>query len=684
MRPSAYSVAYSSCIALVLSFAAAPVCRASTLSLRNSAVVLDAGEASYVHHTVEEFRRQIKAITGTAPALHYDLNQVGPNAGTIVVIGRTMADRLAHDPGGLPRITGQEPGPQGFVLKALSPAAGKPVILAAGSDSAGTNYAVMELRQRVLESASGLSVEASLNVRETPVSKVRGLYLHQHWRYNYPYAAWSWTVEDWKRALDIAAYLRVNLVLLWPHMDMLAPPLNAPEQDYLSDVRAIVDYARRKRGIEVWLVEPANILLDAPDAKRVPLENRDYYAWAHSAGVSRAGHAYKPGAAQKNPGDPRDLAALLANREALYRLVPNADGYGYIDMDPGGYPNSPSSEFVDLYVENRKLLNRYHERPREAKLFYWVAGGWGRGTKDENVRETLRAFEQRVPGPWELLFYPAHRKTIQELGYGSRAILFPYNIIEREPSFPLTNLNFEAIRQVDSSGMKGVIANSQSYLLQLPNLFHLLRGSWSREVRSAAEPVLLGSLAKLVYAERHSFLAQGWEQLGRPGSREASAAAEQVREALHGRLGRLGVLGEYLFPASDQVLRDLAVMLRIHARAETVRELAAAGASEKELSQAVAAYLRELLDWQRVNGFFGTYAVNRQVIFDKFNNGPDTRAVSKAWAEFARRRQDRASLEAGITDVLRSAGYTEWIVGSMAGQLFGGYREKTEFDLDVP
>ena len=307
------------------------------MSLKNSEVVLEAGEASYVHYAVEEFRRQVERITGSAPALHYDLRDVTPNAGALVVVGRGMAARLAQGWESVPRITSQEPGPQGFLLKTLTGAGRPPVIVAAGSDSVGTNYAVLELRQRVLAASSGPFVPDSLDVRETPASKVRGLYLHQHWRYRHPYAAWSWSVEDWKRAFDIAACLRVNLVLLWPHMDMITPPLSVAEESYLADVREIVDYARRKRGIEVWLVEPANVLLDTPEARRLPMESRDYYVWAHSAGTSRDGRTYKPGPALKNPGDPIDLAALMANREALYRRVPNADGYGYIDMDPGEY-----------------------------------------------------------------------------------------------------------------------------------------------------------------------------------------------------------------------------------------------------------------------------------------------------------------------------------------------------------
>ena len=348
-------------------------------------------------------------------------------------------------------------------------------------------------------------------------------------------------------------------------------------------------------------------------------------------------------------------------------------------------PNSPSSQFVDLFVENRRLLDRYHERPREAKLFYWVAGGWGRGTKDENVRETLGALERRLPGPWELLFYPAHSATIHELGYDSRAILFPYNIIEREPSFPLTSLNFEAIRRVDASGRKGVMANCT--ILPASTAEHLSsygRGM-GRKVQATEDSALLDSLARLIYPEQHQVLAQGWEQLRKPGSREAESAEERILEVVRGRhTGRLGIIGEAIFPDPDQVLRDLAGMLRIHSRAEAVRELAEGGASEREFRQATVEYLRELLEWQKVNGFFGAHAVNGQVIFDKFNNGADTRVVSKAWASFVRQRPDRKTLEPGVVDALRSAGYRDWIVRSMAGQMFGGYQEKGESDMDVP
>jgi len=659
---------------------------AADISLRNCAVVIDAGEPSYVRFTVEELRRQVKAGTGASPDLYYDLNDAKRQPGTLVVVGRAMAGRLAQDISGAPRITDKEPGPQGFVLKTLQPtASNRPVVLAAGSDSVGTNYALMQLRQLLIESPSGLSMSAAQDLNEKPDYQVRGLYLHQHWRYNNPYAAWSWSVEDWKHALDVAAYLRVNLVLLWPHMDMMAPPLDVAERDYLADLREVVDYARRKRGLEVWMVEGPNVLFDAEAVKRLPLDSRDYYAYAHIAG--RDGHTYKAGPALKNPGDPREFEALMANREALYRLVPNADGYGYIDEDPGGYSGSPASEFVDLYEGNRKLLDRYHDRPREAKLFYWISGSWGNGTEEENLRGTLRDFDNRVKPPWELLFYPEFTQIIRELKYSDQGILFPYGIIEGEPSFPLTNITFHAIGKTDYSGLKGVMANVQTLLVQLPNIFYLIRSAWSSQLRNADEATVLRTLARLVYPEQADLLAQGWAQLTKSGSEAAMAVAVRIQDLLgHGQMGRLGTIGASLFPTSNQVFRDLVTMLRIHGKAERVQEQVAASASREEVTRALVEYFREMLDWQNTNGFFGAYGVNKQVIWDRFIHGAesDSMVVKRAWEQYAKGRDDPQKLQAGIVRTLCTAGYTGWIVNSMTGQIFGTYRVKSESTMDIP
>ena len=82
--------------------------------------------------------------------------------------------------------------------------------------------------------------------------------------------------------------------------------------------------AHRERGIEVWLIEPANILLDTPETRRLPMESRRLLCLGGGTPQARPGTdvGRKPGLAQKNPGDPIVLPALMATGGSL-RRVPN-------------------------------------------------------------------------------------------------------------------------------------------------------------------------------------------------------------------------------------------------------------------------------------------------------------------------------------------------------------------------
>ena len=661
---------FLTCLALLVSVpAAAAEAAPSELSLRKPVVVIDVSELSYVHYVVSELRQQIKSATGIAPILSYDLNEALQISGPLVVVGREMANQLARIISGAPDIDEHEPGPQGFVLKTVTaPEYKKHIIIAAGSDSAGTNYAVMQLRQLLKESASGLSVPLHLAIKEKPKYQVRGLYLHQHWRYNYPWATWSWRVEDWKRALDMAAYLRVNLVMLWPHMDMIAPLLSVPEQDYLADIREIIDYAHRKRGINIWMVEGPNVLLDSPEVKQLPIERRDYYAYA-----------YMTGGGLKNPSDPQQRAALMANREALYRAVPNADGYSLIDSDPGGWLGSPASEFVNLFIGNRKLLDQFHERPRDAALIYWLLASWGTGTAEENWRNAMRDMEERVSPPCKyLVIWAPQLKIAKELGVLSESVFFPYGIIEGEPSFPLTNLNFGEIRRAleyatDYEGLEGTMANSQTFFMQLPNIYYVTHHGWSPASDKASDAEVLQSLAKLLFPEKAALLASAWAQLDVPGSAAALSKANQLQELVkHQSAGRVGTLGSYLFPKPTQVLTDLITMLRIHASAEHVRETVAAG-PQSEVTAAVADYLRQMLDWQQKNGFFGAYGVGKRIVYDRFIHGADAEVVQTAIAKAADQPEQKQQMESAVMTQVSSSGYNPVILKSFTGQLFGTY-----------
>ena len=148
------AVSLCSCLLLTASWNV----RAGEISLKQAGVVVDASEASYVHYTIAELRRQIEVLTGYAPILFHDLEEaletdevdelgITLPVRSLVVVGRAMADRLAQVQNETTLITDQYPGEQGFVLKSMRAARGRNIVLTTGSDSHGTNYAVMELRQ---------------------------------------------------------------------------------------------------------------------------------------------------------------------------------------------------------------------------------------------------------------------------------------------------------------------------------------------------------------------------------------------------------------------------------------------------------------------------------------------------------------------------------------------------------
>ena len=51
---------------------------------------------------------------------------------------------------------------------------------------------------------------------------------------------------------------RINLFYLWPFMEVLPVPLSSDDEAYLQEVQRVVDYAKKQRGMEVWIMQSAN------------------------------------------------------------------------------------------------------------------------------------------------------------------------------------------------------------------------------------------------------------------------------------------------------------------------------------------------------------------------------------------------------------------------------------------
>lgn len=516
-------------------------------------------------------------------------------SGLPVLVGPEAVRR--HAPGLAEEICWRTLGEEGFVLR-LARANGMKVLVAAGATERGTRHAVYALLRMLDVSRLPPVLPSDLSIQETPSFALRGMYAHQHWAYNHPYALRSWTVDDWKRYVDLLAILRVNLLQIWSMAGILPVPLSAEDEAFLRRYPPVIDHARRNHGMEVWIGECANNVCEGNGLP--PAAERHYFDVE----------------SLKDPGDPEQMGELEVARQAFYSICDGADGYWVIDSDPGKWPGSPAGEFVDILEMNRRLIDSTTRLGKKAKLIYWMWLGWGTGTREENWRETLEQLIRRSPEPWWMTVAGGGQwEVVDNFGVEDRVVYYPYGAVEPEPSLPFTTVVPEVIPQAldipERVGrIRGVLGNAQTPVCQLPNIHYFTSAIWDLDLQGVPVESSVRILARLVYAEQADLLARAWLSLGSPEAPRAEELADRL-QALEedGRLGRPGPIGWLLVPDPGQIARDLAAQLRIHAVARRFCRLAPdEGVSKDKLLSLLKRYCVLSLDWRRRTGFrnYGT------------------------------------------------------------------------------
>ena len=460
--------------------------------------------------------------------------------------------------------------PQSYLLS-IQPS----TVIATGKDPQGTKYALIDLIRSIQWDGSRAWIPADLNVVGKPHFGLRGMYAHLHWQYNHPYALRSWSLDDWKRYVDFLAYMKINLFQIWTMAALCPNPLSVGDEAYLAKYHAIVEYAR-EWGMEVWPGECANNVAESDFG--VPIEQREYF----QAEVL------------KNPADPDHFGDIMDNRGNMYRLVNNGDGYWIIDSDPGNWRGSPASELADIFAGNRELID-CHANPA-AKLVYWMWQGWGTGTPQENWRRVIEGLSEKVHEPWWLTpCNDQHLALVSEMGYLGKSVFFPYGVIEPEPSNPFTHVKFAELAVTLSlalryPGLAGIMGNAQTPFAQLPNILYFAECAWDPQTSEMSDGDILRRLGQFLFPQIADQLAEGWLALSREGSDQAFAIGRTLESI---EIGMPGPGGRFL---PETVVRDLALLLRIHGFAEKVRE---------EDSDSVFGYLSGVLEWQARTGFHG-------------------------------------------------------------------------------
>jgi len=395
-----------------------------------------------------------------------------------------------------------------------------------------------------------------------------GMYIHMHWSYNHPYAARTWTVENWRSYLTGLRSLGYDFVQVWPMLDSMPPKPTDSDLAFLRKLGEVIRIAQDEMGMRVTVVSCPNTIGNERSGS-YRFEDRPYFACEWKA----------------NPGDPAEVEALLNGRRRQFAPISHADGIVVIDSDPGGYISSTNDQFVQLMVGQIGVMRELNPA---SELIYWMHFGWENYNRFwEQARrwqpgdplvlpepdpqvflDTLALAREAIPEPWSVLANSTlwgHRGATESLGLREKRCGLHYGLIEGEPTFPLTNCNpgliAEAMRGYPQEKYpRGYLANAQTHVLQLPHTYlvaeHWLKGEQAQPDLSAFADRVIPGLGETI--------ASAWaavESTEAPTMRELASGLRAEVGKPHAEGPSFGLC----IGGADRFLIDLAMNLEVRA-----------------------------------------------------------------------------------------------------------------------
>ncbi|MBN1863860.1 MAG: hypothetical protein JW808_03055 [Victivallales bacterium] len=388
----------------------------------------------------------------------------------------------------------------------------------------------------------------------------------------------------------------MNQVMIWPMTELAPPPLSANDREHLSEFRKVVQMAE-DLGLECWLVFCAN--LSTTDAVRAcSMINRVFY----------------PNMRKFRLDDSQQFDSYMSHLSDILRCLDNADGYVFIDGDPGGYPGAMPEDFMRMLHGVRGILDQ-SGREQRPKIVPWVWSGWGADWEKEGVWKPdlrrlvmpfLKALQAGPPGePWELLPGRSIREghangrtnfvLTEEVGLLHRATLMTYEIIEFEPTPPAFVIQFDDIRRVireeidKANVVRGIMGNAQQPVSALHNLFYFARCAESPEWLDRSDESALHALADMLGGEAE-VLIPAWTASRNQLDRIPFDLAQRVQN------GRLKSETARMIPGgADMYLGILSEFVR--ARVEILRQTCDTPLNSSDAAQRIAAASVAIIRW---------------------------------------------------------------------------------------
>lgn len=422
-------------------------------------------------------------------------------------------------------------------------------------------------------------------------NKIIGMYVHQHWAYKHPYAARTWTLEDWHGYLEGLRRIGYNTVLIWPIMETMPNPLTPSDAANLDKIAQVADMAHGEFGMRVFLTLSPNAGAKDDEARKYTFDQRPFFYCDTRVDVQ----------------NPVELGKLMLWREELLRRAGKADGVFIIDSDPGGWAGATNVDFAYLMNAHRKMIDRI--RPG-IELYYWIHAGWESYCKyyetgdfkwgsQQEVEDAILLLSRQRPEPWGIASGRGP-EVADALGMHDRVMTFSYGVIEGEPSFPMTNFGGNTANQAGQhGGARGTMGNAQTHCVQLPNTFAFARGAQGLPCEEAdyvrfAEDLIPG---------QGQAIADAWKA---PASGDAASmrAAASKLDALTPAQLQPGSLEGLLFGDPQRFVSDLVDQLALRADLEDFHAAAFAEPQDRaRIKEAFTHFIDAADAWQTRHGY---------------------------------------------------------------------------------
>ena len=161
-----------------------------------------------------------------------------------------------------------------------------------------------------------------------PGGKVIGMYVHQHWPFEHPYAARTWALEDWRGYADGLKRLGYNTVMIWPVLETVPDPPTPSDRANIEKIARVIDALHGELGMRVWLTLCPNVDADSAEAARAPFEKRHFF-WCDT---------------RVDPRDPAAMRRMTEKRAALLAPLAGTDAVA----SPGRRPSPTGDGSVDV------------------------------------------------------------------------------------------------------------------------------------------------------------------------------------------------------------------------------------------------------------------------------------------------------------------------------------------------